>query len=692
MTDLLANIAPLLAHAADFEHGARPDHNAIFGWLLLLTPLAGAVTIGLLYRKLSDRAAGIIGTLAIFMAFGAALACFVQLLGLEPEERHILSGYTYAQAFGVDFTFDIYVDQLAVMMALIVTGVSALIHLYSVAYMESDQGYRRFFAYLNFFVFSMLFLVLAGNLALLVVGWALVGAASYLLISFWYRRQTATAAGIKAFVINVGGDVGIVVAAYLLWSELNTLSIPSLLASAEDPFAVQPSGTFTAAAILLLVGAFAKSAQVPLHTWLPDAMEGPTPVSALIHAATMVTAGVYLICRMHPFIEISEAAIATVAIVGTATLLIAATTAIVQTDLKRIIAYSTMSQIGYMIAGTAAAAYGASMFHLMTHAFFKALLFMSAGSVIAAMGGVQDVRRMGGFRKAMPFTYAVFLIGALTLAGFPLLSGYFSKDEIISFTMHRGGLFTLVAIGMYIGALLTAIYSLRAVFLVFHGEPCDEAKELENGHIAHGDHTNPATGEHEDTEVGFPGADHHIAERELPMKIAMGTLAFLSIFAGLIQVPGLDHYIETWLEPVFETSHDFHDIPSVATQWLDLGIGAVIALTGITIAWWIWAKNRGVSESLATRFAPVNRFLSNAWYFDALYDKTIVTPIRGFANFCNNIVERFVVDGIVNGTVGLVRDGSQRVRTLQGGLARVYALTLIGGTVLMALYFVVIAR
>jgi NADH-quinone oxidoreductase subunit L len=258
--------------------------------------------------------------------------------------------------------------------------------------------------------------------------------------------------------------------------------------------------------------------------------------------------------------------------------------------------------------------------------------------------------------------------------------------------MHRGGLFTIIAIAMYVGAILTAIYSLRAVFLVFHGEPCDEAKELENGHLAHGDHTNPATGEHEDTEVGFPGADHHIAEREGEMKVAMGILAFLSIVAGAIQIPGLDHYIETWLEPVFEASHDFHDIPSVATQWFDLGIGAVIALTGITIAWWIWSKNRGFSEALANRYRPLNRFLTNAWYFDALYDKTIVRPIRGFANFCNNVVERYVVDGIVTGTVGLVREGGERVRSLQSGLARIYALTLIAGTVAMALYFVVIAK
>ncbi|MGB0888977.1 MAG: NADH-quinone oxidoreductase subunit L [Solirubrobacterales bacterium] len=689
---LLNSVTPLLAHAADFARGARPDHSATYGWLLLFTPLLGAIVIGLTWKKVSDRAAGLIGTAAIFLAFGAALACFAQLMGMDPEERHILAGYTYAQAFGVDFRFDIYVDQLSVFMALVVTGVSAMIHLYSVAYMKSDAGYHRFFSYLNFFVFSMLLLVLAGNLALLVVGWAFVGAASYLLISFWYRRETATAAGIKAFVINVIGDVGIVVAAYLLWAELGTLTIPSMLANAEDAFTVSPSPEFTAAALLLLVGAFAKSAQVPLQTWLPDAMEGPTPVSALIHAATMVTAGVYLICRMHPFIEISETATLTAAFLGTATLLIAATTALVQTDLKRIIAYSTMSQIGYMIAGAAAAAYSASLFHLMTHAFFKALLFMSAGSVIAAMANNQDVRRMGGFRKAMPFTYVVFTIGALTLAGFPFFSGFFSKDEIISYTLHRGGVFTVIAAGMYIGAILTAIYSMRAVFLVFHGDPCDEATQLEGGELAHGDHVNPATGAREDTEVGFPGPDHQIAEREGEMRTAMGILAFLAIVAGAVQIPGVTHLIESWLEPVFADSRYAHDIPSIATQWIGLGVGAAIALTGIAIAYWTYVANRGVSERLATRFGRLHALLSNAWYFDHIYDVLIVRPASKFAAFCNNVVERFVVQGIVDGATGAAKSGASRVRSWQSGLARVYALSVIGGTTIIAIYFLVLAK
>ena len=329
----------------------------------------------------------------------------------------------------------IFVDPLSVMMILVVTGVSTLIHLYSVAYMESDAGYRRFFAYLNFFVFSMLLLVLAGNFVLLIVGWAFVGAASYLLISFWYRRLTATRAGVKAFVINVIGDVALVIAAFLLLQDTGQLDYPGVFEEAANVYTTN-DGTLIAAVLLIMVGAFAKSAQVPLHTWLADAMEGPTPVSALIHAATMVTAGVYLIARMHPLTELAPAAADVGAIVGLVTLIMAATIALVVTDLKRVIAYSTLSQIGYMIVGVSTFAYYGGLFHLVTHAFFKALLFMGAGSVISAMGGEQSIDKMGGFRKAMPFTFVTFVIGALSLAAFPFTAGFFSKDAILSLRLR----------------------------------------------------------------------------------------------------------------------------------------------------------------------------------------------------------------------------------------------------------------
>ena len=439
-------------------------------------------------------------------------------------------------------------------MVLVVTGVSTLIHLYSFGYMQSDEGYHRFFSYLNFFVFSMLLLVLAGNFVLLIVGWAFVGFASYALISFWYRRTTATRAGMKAFVINVVGDIGLVLAAFLIFRELGSFEYGDVFAKAPHVFHTN-EWTVTAICLLLLVGAFAKSAQLPLHTWLPDAMEGPTPVSSLIHAATMVTAGVYLIARTHALFVLAPTAADIAAFTGLATLLVAGTIALVMTDLKRAIAYSTMSQIGYMVVGVSIGAYSAGMFHLMTHAFFKALLFMAAGSIIAAMANEQNIDRMSGFGRAMRFTSITMVCGGLALAAFPGTSGFFSKDEILAYATARGGMYEIFTVLGYFGALLTAIYTFRLIFRILPGKPCKEAQELiDTGHIAHEAPFNPATGEAEDTEVGFPGAEHHIAEQSASMRIAMGVLAFLALFAGLVQVPGVDETITHFLDPVFADS------------------------------------------------------------------------------------------------------------------------------------------
>src|SRR5687767_10483131 len=390
-----------------------------YGWLVLAFPLAGTLVIALSWRLGASKLHGYIGTLAIFLSFLSAVGALFALQDRGEEERQVVTvAWDYASTVGVDAQLSLLLDPLSIFMALVVSGVSALIHLYSISYMASDRGYTRFFAYLNFFVFSMLLLVLAGNLVLLIAGWAFVGAASYLLISFWYRRTTATAAGIKAFVINVVGDVGLVIAAFLLFSETGALDYAGVFEGAQEAFS-ENDGTLVAACLLLIVGAFAKSAQIPLHTWLPDAMEGPTPVSALIHAATMVTAGVYLIARTHPLFELAPAAADISAAIGALTIVFAASVALVVTDLKRIIAYSTISQIGYMIMGVSIAAYGAGMFHLMTHAFFKALMFMAAGSVIAAMAGEQNIDKISGLRRAMPLTFVGFLVAALTLGAFP---------------------------------------------------------------------------------------------------------------------------------------------------------------------------------------------------------------------------------------------------------------------------------
>jgi NADH-quinone oxidoreductase subunit L len=664
-----------------------------FGWLVLLCPLVASAVIGLGFRRLRGTSAGWVATLAIALSFACSVGALITLLNRTPAHRELTSKlWNYTVTGGLDAKLSILVDPLSVFMILVVSGVSTLIHLYSISYMRSDKGYVRYFSYLNYFVFSMLLLVLAGNFLLLIVGWAFVGAASYMLISFWYRRTTATKAGIKAFVINVVGDVGLVLGTFFIFRHTGTVDFLGTFAAAPHVFH-HDSTDLVAGTLLLLVGAFAKSAQVPLHTWLPDAMEGPTPVSSLIHAATMVTAGVYLIARMHPLFELAPTAADVGAIVGCATLLIAATIAIVQTDIKRVIAYSTMSQIGYMIMAVSSGAYAAGLFHLMTHAFFKALLFMAAGSLIGAMAGNQSLDRMSGFRRAMPFTFAAFIIGGLALSGLPPFSGWLSKDDILAYLDHRGGGFEILGILGYVGALLTGVYTFRMIFRAFFGEPCPEARELEHGHLAHADvPTNPATGEPEDADIGFPGPEHHIAESEWPMKVAMGTLGLLAVIGGVLQIPGVDDKVTQFLRPSFATSQLAHVEPGNSSAWVGLVIGAVIALSGLTIAYRIWLAAPGTSTKLQARFAPLHSFFVNKWYFDELIDWVIVRPALWFGRFADSVLERIVVGGtITGGTVGLVRAGSAAVRRAQTGFLRYYAAAMIVGVFAVGLYFLISA-
>jgi NADH-quinone oxidoreductase subunit L len=662
-----------------------------FGWLILLFPLVGTATIGIGYRRLTGTAAGWIATAAIALAFVCAIGALIALLGRSESHRELGSSlWSYDSSVGVNAKLSILVDPLSIFMALIVSGVSTLIHIYSIAYMKSDRGYSRYFAYLNYFVFSMLLLVLAGNFLLLIVGWAFVGAASYLLISFWYRRTTATSAGMKAFVINVLGDVGLVLGTFFIFRHTGTLDFLKTFHEVRHVF--PHNGTdLVAGCLLLLVGAFAKSAQVPLHTWLPDAMEGPTPVSALIHAATMVTAGVYLIARMHPLFEHAPTAADVGAIVGCATLLIAATIAIVQTDLKRVIAYSTMSQIGYMIMGVSVGAYSAGLFHLMTHAFFKALLFMSAGSLISAMGGEQSLDKMRGFRKAMPFTFACFIIGGLALSGLPPFSGWLSKDDIIGYLDHRGGGFEILGILGYVGALMTGIYTFRMIFRAFFGEPCEEARELEHGHLVHHDTpTNPQTGEIEDTEIGFPGPEHHIAERDWAMKFPMAMLALLAIVGGVIQIPGIDDAVTRFLAPTFANSRLAGLDPGSSPAWVGLIIGAAVAVAGISIAYRIWVVKPGTSATVQQRLGRLHTFLLHKWYFDELINFTVVAPVQWLGRFTESVLERGVIaGGVTGGTTGIVRALSATVRRAQTGFLRYYAAAMIVGISFVALYFLI---
>jgi NADH-quinone oxidoreductase subunit L len=663
-----------------------------WGWLVLLFPAVGTVTIAAFFRRMK-RTAGAVGTLAILLSFLAAVGSLLSLLSRTPAHREVVSSLWHYGVTGIlDAKLEILVDPISVFMILVVSGVSTLIHLYSVSYMKSDEGQARYFAYLNFFVLSMLVLVLGGNFLMLIIGWGMVGTASYLLISFWYRRRTATSAGIKAFVINVVGDVGLVLGTFLLLRHTGTVDFLQTFRVLPHVFH-HNSGDLVAAGILILLGAFAKSAQVPLHTWLPDAMEGPTPVSSLIHAATMVTAGVYLICRLHPIFELAPAAALVGAIAGCATLLIAGTIGLVVTDIKRVIAYSTMSQIGYMIMGASAGAYSGALFHLMTHAFFKALLFMAAGSIIGAMAGEQSLDRMSGFRRALPFTFACFIVGGLALSGIPPFSGWLSKDEIIGYLFNRGGGWDIFGVLGYVGALLTGLYTFRMIFRAFFGEPCEEARELEHGHLAHAhEPRNPVSGELEDHEIGFPGPEHAIAEREWPMQIAMGTLALLALGGGLVQIPGVDSVIDKFLAPAFAGSTRFAAAPSTGDAWLGLIIGAVIGVIGISLAFLVWIARPGTAPALRERLAPVHGFLAHKWYFDELIDVAVVRPALFLGRLAAVVLDRGVVgEGMTGGGTALVSVGSAFVRRLQTGVLRSYAALMVVGLAAVGLYFLVVS-
>jgi len=660
-----------------------------YAWMVLAAPLAGTIVIALGWRVWRGRIAGWIGTGAIGLAFLCAIGVLVRLEDRPEERRQLVSSlWTYAKSAGLDVQMSILVDPLSVMMILVVTGVSTLIHLYSVSYMSSDRGFTRFFAYLNFFVFSMLLLVLAANFVVLIVGWAFVGAASYLLISFWFRRRTATRAGIKAFVINVVGDVGLVLGTFILFDKTGTVDFVGVFGAAGHEFS-RNDGTLVVACLLLLVGAFAKSAQVPLHMWLPDAMEGPTPVSALIHAATMVTAGVYLIARMHPLFLQAPTAGDVGAVIGAITLLLAGVIGLAQTDLKRVIAYSTMSQIGYMIMGVSAGAYWAGMFHLMTHAFFKALLFMAAGSIIGAMANVQSLDRMSGFRRAMPFTFGCFVVGGLALAAVPPFSGFWSKDAILAFLGNEGGWHWALYVAGYVGALLTGLYTGRMVFRAFWGDPCPEAQELAGGHLHHADEPrNPADGSLEDTDVGFPGPHHQIAEREVPMKVAMGILAVLAAVAGFLQVPGVTHVVETFLAPTFAGDPGYAPDEPTWLTILGLSLSTVISLGSLGIAYVVWVRRPGTAPRIRERVPALARLLERAAYFDDALDVLVVRPAAACGRFAQQTFERVVVEGaIVGGPVSVVRASSAAVRAIQSGLLRSYVALLLLGVAGIALYF-----
>jgi len=600
--------------------------------LIPLFPLLGAAVNGLVgIRFFSRRAVGATAVGAAGLSFAAAVAAFAGLLrSAEPVLVKTLFTWVPAslvrtaggRAVSLSLDLSFRYDSLAAVMTLVVTGVGFLIHVYSVGYMAHDRSYARFFAYMNLFTFAMLILVLGANLGVMFIGWEGVGLCSYLLIGFWFTKDSAADAGKKAFITNRVGDFGFLLGTGLLVYALGTFDIAGITGAVEGGMLAK--GTATAAALLLFLGATGKSAQIPLYTWLPDAMEGPTPVSALIHAATMVTAGVYMVARLHALFSFSGTALTVVALTGAFTAVYAATMGFVQTDIKRVLAYSTISQIGYMFMGLGVGAYAAGIFHLMTHAFFKSLLFLAAGSVIHALSGEQDMRKMGGLRTRIPRTYRVFLVGALAISGIPGLSGFFSKDEILA-SAYASGHYLVWGLGLA-GAAMTSFYIFRLIFLTFHGE-----------------------------ERLTPEAGHHIHDSPPVMLVPLEVLAVLSIIGGYV---GLPHVLGggAWFSRFLETSvgsHEMHLAAGTEVFLMIVSVGA--ALAAIYAARTIYVKRRGEpARRFAERFKALYRIVSRKYYVDEATRKVFVGGVFA-AGRAADWVDRHIIDGLVDGAAGLAR-------------------------------------
>jgi NADH-quinone oxidoreductase subunit L len=642
------------------------------GWVCLLAPLAGALTITLAGNYITRRHAGWIATLSVFVGFAGALAALVSMLGENESDRsHLSNAYTWLDIYGFKVDMSILVDQLSVTMMLVVTGVGGLIVWYSMGYMAGADEERRYFAYMAIFVFSMLLLVEAGNFLLLLVGWGLVGLASYLLIGFDHHRPAAIIAAKKAFIMNAVGDATMALGLFLLVAKAGTLNFAPIFDAAEQ--GALTDTVLTIVALGLLGGAVAKSAQVPIHTWLPDAMEGPTPVSALIHAATMVTAGVYLICRTHAIFEAVPDIQHLAALLGLVTLLLAGAVALVQQDIKRVIAYSTMSQIGYMFVGAGIGAYGFAIFHLVTHAFFKALLFLSAGLIIHHLAGEQDIRKMGGLRGVMPKTHLAFLVGALALMGIPPLSGFWSKDAILASSLALGGgLGWTLYIGGLVGAFLTGLYTIRLYWKVFHGEPSELVLEHTAGHGAGHAHGAEGAAGH---------AEHAHAEGPLSMLIPVGALTVLAAIGGVLGIPGVWEPLNNWISEVAEPLVE----PSVAQDYLT----SLIAVPLAVIAGLIAQRATRAGRELITSRALWN-VLEHKLYFDELYDGLVSRPTQAVALLLRDRVETPVVhrslDEVARGSL----EAGSEVARVQTGLLRTYALVIAGSVFVLAVVFLAV--
>jgi NADH-quinone oxidoreductase subunit L len=684
--------------------------------LIPLLPLVGFLVNAFLGRRLPKSVSGGIACLVMVASFAVSAASVWTLVN-TPSVPWIESTYfRWISSGDLQIPLQFRVDHLSALMILVVTGIGSLIHIYSTAYMheESDSEYARYFSYLNLFAAFMLVLVLGSSFPVMFVGWEGVGLCSYLLIGFWYKKKSAADAGKKAFVVNRIGDFGFILGTLLIFSQIGTLDFQAVAANVHANWPVEHSfGTLTIATLLLFLGATGKSAQIPLYTWLPDAMEGPTPVSALIHAATMVTAGVYMIGRNAVLFSHAPITLAVVAGIGVATAIFAGTIGLVQNDIKRVLAYSTVSQLGYMFLAMGVGAYAAGIFHLYTHAFFKALLFLGSGAVIHALAGEQDLRNMGGLRRELPITYWTFLIGALAIAGIFPLAGFFSKDEILWKTFE-GGHRILWLIGM-VTAFLTAAYMFRLVFLTFHGE---RRHDVPAAVAAHPEEEEPAA------HHAHPAHSTHLHDAPPAMALALIVLAIGSVLAGFVGMPnalGGSNRIESFLEPSFEAHEaapanpEFQVVPgrlrddaasgaaasqtapetaaaghepggheSAGSELLLMAVSLGTAVAGILVAMYFWLRNRAAAARIARSVTGVYTLLLNKYYVDEIYDAAIVRPIqKGSTVVLWRGADAALIDGAVNGVGKAVRGSSDTMRRLQTGSIRVYAASLFLGVVVI---------
>ena len=702
--------------------------------LIPLFPLLGFAVNASMGRRLSKTVSGGLASLVMLASFAVSVMVVMQVANLAAAQR-VVEQTLYTWIASGDFVLDLTlrVDPLASVMILVITGIGSLIHIYSTAYMheEIDREYARYFSYLNLFAFFMLVLVLGANFLVLFVGWEGVGLCSYLLIGFWFEKRSAADAGKKAFVVNRIGDYAFILGTLLLFVRFGTLDFQRI-ASAVAPLGAESTfGLLSLGTLLLFIGATGKSAQIPLYVWLPDAMEGPTPVSALIHAATMVTAGVYMIGRNAVLFSHAPETMIIVAVIGAATALMAGTIGLVQNDIKRVLAYSTVSQLGYMFLAMGVGAFGAGIFHLYTHAFFKACLFLGSGAVIHALHGEQDIRNMGGLKAGLPITYWTFLIASLAIAGVPGLAGFFSKDEILFETFAHGHTI-LWTIGI-LTSLLTATYMFRLVFLTFHGErrhdapapahpeeeePADAHRPVADSHRPGADVHRPAADSHQPAadphrpvadphrpgaDAHRPGAGAHLHDAPAAMALALVVLAIGSVLAGYVGMPGRS-VIGEWLEPSF-TARSVTTLaegqvgePGQEAREGEAGgegleitlmvVSSVVALAGISLAAFIWLKRREIADKAAASFPGVYRLLLNKYYVDEVYDATIVQPIRIVSQEgLWRGVDVHIIDGAVNGTASIVDGSSSVLRRLQSGSVRAYAGSLFIGVVLILGYY-----